>query len=129
MALDISIDREKCMGSGNCSFWAPNVFDLDDDGIAVVIDAAPNVLDTKPQIRACHRPRPARHCNLDPWLWGMDQRGRMRPVECLHAQKQFPDAHKANLLLRDKMKGKSGAVGALVEEMHRRISRAADAKR
>ena len=39
MALDIKIDREACMGSGNCSFWAPGVFDLDDDGIAVVIDA------------------------------------------------------------------------------------------
>lgn len=26
------------MGSGNCSFWAGGVFDLDDDGIAVVID-------------------------------------------------------------------------------------------
>ena len=43
MALEIDIDRELCMGSGNCSFWAPGVFDLDDDGIAVVIDqlAAP----------------------------------------------------------------------------------------
>jgi ferredoxin len=43
MALDIRIDRATCMGSGNCSFWAPGVFDLDDDGIAVVIDpeAAP----------------------------------------------------------------------------------------
>ena len=31
------------MGSGNCSFWAPGVFDLDDDGVAVVVDldAAP----------------------------------------------------------------------------------------
>ena len=27
------------MGSGNCSFWAPAVFDLDDDGVAIVIDA------------------------------------------------------------------------------------------
>ena len=27
------------MGSGNCSFWAPGVFDLDDDGIAFVVDA------------------------------------------------------------------------------------------
>ena len=26
------------MGSGNCAFWAPGVFDLDDDGIAIVID-------------------------------------------------------------------------------------------
>ena len=38
MALDIRIDREMCMGSGNCSFWAPGVFDLHDDGIAVVVD-------------------------------------------------------------------------------------------
>ena len=38
MALRIEIDREKCMGSGNCSFWAPGVFDLDDDGIAFVVD-------------------------------------------------------------------------------------------
>ncbi len=43
MALEIVINRETCMGSGNCSFWAPGVFDLDDDGIAYVvdIDAAP----------------------------------------------------------------------------------------
>ena len=44
MALDIRIDRENCMGSGNCSFWAPGVFDLDNDGIAIVLDpsAAPD---------------------------------------------------------------------------------------
>jgi ferredoxin len=40
MALDISIDRDLCMGSGNCSFWAPGVFDLDDEGIAFVVDPA-----------------------------------------------------------------------------------------
>ncbi len=40
MALDIRIDRETCMGSGNCQFWAPGVFDLDDDGIAIVVDPA-----------------------------------------------------------------------------------------
>jgi ferredoxin len=38
VALDIQIDREACMGSGNCGFWAPGVFDLDDDGIAIVLD-------------------------------------------------------------------------------------------
>jgi ferredoxin len=27
------------MGSGNCLFWAPQTFDLNDDGQAVVIDA------------------------------------------------------------------------------------------
>jgi ferredoxin len=43
VGLKIEINRELCMGSGNCSFWAPDVFDLDDDGIAVVLDptAAP----------------------------------------------------------------------------------------
>ena len=37
--MKIEINRELCMGSGNCSFWAPGVFDLDDEGIAVVVDA------------------------------------------------------------------------------------------
>jgi len=40
VALEISIDRDACMGSGNCAFWAPGVFDLDDEGIAVVVDPA-----------------------------------------------------------------------------------------
>ncbi len=33
----VVVDRDACMGSGNCAFWAPGVFDLDDDGIAVVV--------------------------------------------------------------------------------------------
>ena len=43
MAIEIEIDRTLCMGSGNCSFWAPGAFDLDDEGLAVVVDptAAP----------------------------------------------------------------------------------------
>jgi ferredoxin len=40
VALSIEINRDVCMGSGNCSFWAPGVFDLDDDGIAIVTDPA-----------------------------------------------------------------------------------------
>ena len=38
MGLEISINRETCMGSGNCSYWAPAVFDLDEEGLAVVVD-------------------------------------------------------------------------------------------
>jgi ferredoxin len=38
VTLEIEIDRTLCMGSGNCSFWAPGVFDLDDEGLAIVID-------------------------------------------------------------------------------------------
>jgi ferredoxin len=38
LTLEIRIDPEKCMGSGNCSFWAPGTFDLGEDGIAIVTD-------------------------------------------------------------------------------------------
>ena len=43
MGIDVEIDRDVCMGSGNCTYEAPGVFDLDDDGVAVVVDvtAAP----------------------------------------------------------------------------------------
>jgi ferredoxin len=34
----IRIDRDRCMGSGSCGFWAPATFDLDDEGRAVVLD-------------------------------------------------------------------------------------------
>ncbi len=35
----VSVDRTRCVGSGNCAFWAPGAFDLDDDeGLAVVLD-------------------------------------------------------------------------------------------
>jgi ferredoxin len=33
----VVIDRDACMGSGNCVYWAPAVFDLDDDAIAIVV--------------------------------------------------------------------------------------------
>jgi ferredoxin len=36
--LDVRIDRETCMGSGNCQFWAAKVFELGEDGIAYVSD-------------------------------------------------------------------------------------------
>jgi ferredoxin len=36
--IRIEIDGDKCVGSGNCVFWAPGTFDLDDDGHSVVVD-------------------------------------------------------------------------------------------
>jgi ferredoxin len=38
--LDVKIDWDLCMGSGNCTFWAPDSFDLGDDGHAIVTDPA-----------------------------------------------------------------------------------------
>jgi ferredoxin len=38
MGLDVEIDRDLCMGSGNCVYEAPGVFDLDEDSVAFVVD-------------------------------------------------------------------------------------------
>ena len=35
---EIRIDRSRCMGSGQCCWYAPNTFDQDDETIAIVID-------------------------------------------------------------------------------------------
>ncbi|MDV6271270.1 MULTISPECIES: ferredoxin [Rhodococcus] len=35
---ELTIDRDRCMGSGQCTFYAPATFDLDEMSIAVVID-------------------------------------------------------------------------------------------
>lgn len=40
MGLEVEIDRDVCMGSGNCLFAAPGVFALDEDGVATVVDPA-----------------------------------------------------------------------------------------
>jgi len=39
MTIEIELRTDVCMGSGNCSFWAPGVFDLDDDGVVMLVDA------------------------------------------------------------------------------------------
>jgi ferredoxin len=38
--VKIIIDREKCRGHSNCEAIAPNVFELDDDFKAFVVDPA-----------------------------------------------------------------------------------------
>ena len=45
MDLTIEIDRDACIGSGNCGYLAPGAFDLDDDSIAVVVDPTAAPLD------------------------------------------------------------------------------------
>lgn len=38
MRGEIRVDRDLCMGSGQCTMYAPNTFGQDDDAIAVVSD-------------------------------------------------------------------------------------------
>lgn len=35
---DLAVDTDRCMGSGQCTFYAPSTFDLDDSSIAFVLD-------------------------------------------------------------------------------------------
>ena len=41
----IEIDRDTCMGSGVCSVYAPETFDLDDETKSTVVNPAGNPLD------------------------------------------------------------------------------------
>jgi ferredoxin len=58
----IVIDRDRCVGSGNCLFWAPATFDLDDGGTSVVVDP---VGDDQDRIRVAVDGCPTRAITLE----------------------------------------------------------------
>ncbi len=62
MAIRIVIDRERCVGSGNCLYWAPGTFDLGDDGVSVVVDAHG---DTEERIRVAAEGCPTRAITVE----------------------------------------------------------------
>ena len=62
MEIRLAIDRERCVGSGNCLYWAPGTFDLDDDGISVVVDPGGDELD---RIRVAAEGCPTRAISLE----------------------------------------------------------------
>ena len=50
----VVVDRELCIGSGNCCFYAPNTFDLDDELKSVVVDpAGDNPADVRAAAEGC----------------------------------------------------------------------------
>ncbi|WP_298182262.1 ferredoxin [Saccharomonospora sp.] len=40
--MKITIDQDKCVASGQCVVAAEQVFDQDDDGIVILLDAEPS---------------------------------------------------------------------------------------
>lgn len=41
--LKVKVDREKCVGAGQCVMAAPDVFDQqEDDGIVILLDESPD---------------------------------------------------------------------------------------
>ena len=35
--IRVAVDQQRCVGSGNCEFWAGSVFRVNDDGVAEVV--------------------------------------------------------------------------------------------
>jgi ferredoxin len=46
--LTISVDRDRCLAAGQCTFLAPQTFDIDDEMKVVVLDGG----DTDDAVRA-----------------------------------------------------------------------------
>lgn len=40
--MRIAVDQPKCVASGQCVLAAPDIFDQDDDGIAIVLEDSPS---------------------------------------------------------------------------------------
>ncbi|MEK8169527.1 ferredoxin [Streptomyces sp. M19] len=39
--MRVNIEREKCVGAGQCAMLAPDVFDQGDDGVVVLLQEQP----------------------------------------------------------------------------------------
>lgn len=57
--IQVTVDRKKCMGYANCVATAPELFDLDDEGIAVVIGELPDTPESEDRARRAARSCPA----------------------------------------------------------------------
>ncbi|MEU1299394.1 ferredoxin [Streptomyces shenzhenensis] len=63
--MKITVEEEKCCGAGQCVLIAPEVFDQrDDDGIVILLDAAP-AEDQHEQVREAAAVCPAACLHLD----------------------------------------------------------------
>jgi ferredoxin len=45
VARDIRINRDLCMGSGQCLIYAPGTFDLDEESISMVVNPDADTLE------------------------------------------------------------------------------------
>ena len=44
--IEVSVDRDLCMGAGECVYYAPNTFRLDDDDRSTVVDPLGDQVET-----------------------------------------------------------------------------------
>lgn len=61
--MNVVVQTSACVGAGQCALVAPDVFDQDDDGIVLLLEAAPQGADADAATRAA-RLCPARAISL-----------------------------------------------------------------
>jgi ferredoxin len=59
----VEVDRERCVGSGSCEALAPDVFEVDDDGVLIVHRPEPTE-DELPDVRNAVQACPTRALSL-----------------------------------------------------------------
>ena len=59
----VEVDRDRCVGSGTCEALAPDVFEVDDDGVLVVRRPEPGE-DELPDVRDAVSACPTRALSL-----------------------------------------------------------------
>ena len=59
----VAVDRELCVGSGSCEMLAPDVFEVDDDGVLAVLVPQP-ADDDVPAVRDAVQACPTRALTL-----------------------------------------------------------------
>ncbi len=50
--MGISVQRDACVGAGQCALVAPDVFDQDDDGLVLLLQDAPEGADHDAAVKA-----------------------------------------------------------------------------
>ena len=60
----VDVDRDRCVGSGACEALASAVFEVDDDGVLVVLRSEPGE-DDLPDVRDAVKACPTRALALD----------------------------------------------------------------
>jgi ferredoxin len=59
----VAVDRGLCVGSGSCEMLAPDVFEVDDEGVLAVLEAEPGD-DDVPAVRDAVQACPTRALTL-----------------------------------------------------------------
>lgn len=59
--MKVTLDQDKCVASGQCVVAADDVFDQDDDGIAVLLDPTPP--SDRARTARCARPASSSACS------------------------------------------------------------------